>query len=354
MEKQWIPQQKTSDAPVALLKNFIGSIGFPISRATIENDTRAHREFPSLSFGALTELLAQWGIKTLAFNSTLNDLPNLTVPCITFIHEAYGNLKTGNFVLFFGVKEGVVNYLHTRKGWVLESVEEFDKKWAKAVLVITEIVSTGEADFAEKEAAYIEEKNANPELKHLQIKDDFLTDEECDYVINLAQSMLKPSQLMGETNVTDFGRTSHTAEFHVLPTDAVLNGIRTKAAALISMPESHFEFFQCVAYDPNQEYQNHYDTFDEQSERGRKTIAEGGQRKYTLLAYLNDDFEGGGTHFPNLDVLVQPKKRRVVIFNNLDEQGHVLKAAYHAGLPVTRGRKYAINIWVRTKPFING
>ena len=155
---------------------------------------------------------------------------------------------------------------------------------------------------------------------------------------------------MGEINIADYGRTSYSAEFHVLPTDPILNGIRKKASELIKMPESHFEFFQCVAYDPNQEYQNHYDTFDENSERGKKTIEEGGQRKYTLLAYLNDDFEGGGTHFPNLDILVQPKKRRVVIFDNLNEEGKVQKAAYHAGLPVTIGRKYAINIWVRTKP----
>ena len=116
------------------------------------------------------------------------------------------------------------------------------------------------------------------------------------------------------------------------------------------MPENNFEFFQCLYYDPGQEYMNHYDTFDETSERGKKVVQETGQRKYTILAYLNDDFEGGGTYFPNLDLLVQPRKGRVVIFDNLDENGQVLKAAYHAGLPVTTGRKYAVNIWVRNKP----
>lgn len=353
MEKQWFPQQRTIDAPIALLKNFIFNIGFPISRSTIETDTKAHKEFPFLSIGALGEILDKWGIKTLAFNCEIKDLSDLPIPSVTFIHETIGNDKLGNFILFFGVNDGVINYLHTRKGWVLEPIEEFEKKWAKAVLVITEIVSEGESDLEEKEKAYIQTKNSNPDLKHVIIKDDFLTDEECNYVINLSMSMLKRSTLMAETNIVDYGRTSYSAEFHVLPTDPILNGIRKKAAELIKMPENHFEFFQSVAYDPNQEYQNHYDTFDENSEHGRKTIEESGQRKYTLLAYLNDNFEGGGTHFPNLDILVQPKKGRVVIFNNLDNDGMVLKAAYHAGLPVTKGRKYAINIWVHTKPVRN-
>ncbi len=353
MEKQWFPQRKTIDAPIALLKNFIFNIGFPISRSTIESDTKAHPEFPFLSFGALNQILDKWGIKTISFNCELKDLADLPIPTVSFIHEKIGNEKSGNFILLFGIKDGVINYLHTRKGWVLEPLEEFEKKWAKAVLVITEITSEGEADIDEKEQAYLHIKNSNPELKHVKIKDDFLTDDECEYVINLSKSMLKRSTLMGEVNIEDHGRTSYSAEFHVLPTDPILNGIRKKASELIKMPESHFEFFQCVSYDPNQEYQNHYDTFDDSSERGRKAIEEGGQRKYTMLAYLNDDFEGGGTHFPNLDVLVTPKKRRVVIFNNLDEDGKILPSAFHAGLPVTVGRKYAINIWVRTKPVRN-
>lgn len=72
-----------------------------------------------------------------------------------------------------------------------------------------------------------------------------------------------------------------------------------------------------------------------------------------MLAYLNDDFDGGATYFPNVDILVHPKKKRVVIFNNLDDNGKVIKTAFHAGLPVTKGRKYAVNIWVREKPIRN-
>lgn len=350
MERTWFPQRNASDASVALLKNFIFNLGFPLSRKTIEADVRGHKEFPYLSIEALVSILGSWGIKSAAFNCKVQMLNEMPVPSITFIHEQNDDVKMGNFVLFFGIKDGIVNYLHMRRGWVLEPIAEFEKKWAKAMLAILEITSEGEQDVDAKEEEYTRAWNANPDLQHIKVKDDFLTDEECDHVLSLAENIFKRSRLMDETNIEGYGRTSYSAELHIFPNDPVLLRIRKKASELIGMPESNFEHFQCVSYDPNQEYQNHYDTFDESSERGRKTIDEGGQRKYTLLAYLNDDFEGGGTHFPNVDVLVQPKKRRVVIFNNLGEDGKVLKAAYHAGLPVTVGRKYAINIWVRTKP----
>lgn len=189
----------------------------------------------------------------------------------------------------------------------------------------------------------------NPDLKNVTIHDDFLTDDECKYIIDLAETVFEPSKLMGEENFVGFGRNSRTA-FLMFREDKILNGIKKRASELIKLPESHFEFFQCVSYDPGQEYAHHFDTFDENTESGRKEIEEWGQRKYTLLAYLNDDFEGGCTQFPNLNLSVQPKKRSVIVFNNLDENEKVIGEAFHAGLPVTAGRKYAMNIWVRNKP----
>lgn len=350
MEKTWYPQQNNADAIPALLKSFINHIEFPVSRLTIEKEVKEYPGFPFLSFGDIVKLLERWGLKSAVYNCEIGDLKDLPPASLFFIHEKEDNIKSGAFVMFNGIKENTVEYLHPRKGWVLELIEIFEKKWAKAALSLTEAVSEGEPDFEAKENEYIKIKSTNPDLKHIQIIDDFLTDEECDYIMGVSKSKFQPSKLMTEKDEKGFGRDSFSAELHVFPNDEVLNSIRSKAARLIKMPESHFEYFQCLYYDPGQEYMNHYDTFDETTDRGKKLVFEKGQRKYTILAYLNDDFEGGGTHFPNLDLLVQPKKRRIVIFNNLDENNQVLKASFHAGLPVTKGRKYSVNIWVRNKP----
>lgn len=352
MEKTWFPQQSVSDAPVALLKNFIHYSEIPVSKLTVEKETRQHPEFPMLSFGAYIEILKNWGIEAAAYPLEFEKLTEIPSPSILFLHDKRGHIKVGEFVMFHRLNEDEVEYLHPRKGWVYESAPDFNSKWAKAALSLISMESEGEIDFEKKEREYFEARKSNADLKILRVRDNFLTDEECDYIIGLSESKFERSKIMSHEIIEDHGRTSFSAVLR-FPEDDVLDVIRKRAARLIEMPESHFESIQCVSYDKNQKYINHYDTFDETTERGRKTVEEGGQRKYTLLAYLNDDFEGGSTHFPLLDILVQPKKRSVVIFDNLDENGKVLEAAMHAGLPVSKGRKYAINMWVRNKPLKN-
>jgi prolyl 4-hydroxylase len=350
MQKNWYPQRNTIDAPVALIKNFIHYLKYPVSKFTIEKDAQEQSDYPlNISLATYMKLLEKWGIQHKAFKCGLENLKDIASPSILFMHEVTNTIE-GNFVMFYAVKDNEIEYLDARKGWVIEPLEEFGKKFG-GVALSAQSITRAESEFEEKEKAYEAKKFANPDLKNVQIKDNFLTDEECEYIIKLSTPEFNKSKLMGEENIVGFGRTSYTAELHVFPNDNILNNIKKRASQLINIPESYFEFFQCVSYDRTQEYANHYDTFDETTENGKRTILEGGQRKYTILAYLNDDFAGGGTHFPNLDLLVEPKKRRVVVFNNLDENEKVIKAAYHAGLPVTTGRKYAMNIWVRNKPF---
>lgn len=349
MNKVWFPQQNNADSLPALLKSFIHHIEFPVSRQTIEKDVQEYPGFPVFSFESVSKILEKWGLKSVIYNCNWEHLKEIPSPSLLFINEVEENTKVGGFVMFYGMRENTVEYLHSRKGWVLEPKDLFEKKWAKVALSLTEATSEGELDFEEKEKQYAEKKSSNPELKNILFKTDFLSDEECDYIISLAETNFKRSRVMADKKEEQAGRTSYSAEL-VFPQDEKLNIIRKRASDLLKFPESHFEFFQCVSYEAGQEYQNHYDTFDQTIESGKIEVEKNGQRKYTMLVYLNDDFVGGGTYFPNLDLLVLPKKRSVVVFNNLDENGQVIKAAFHAGLPVTTGRKYAINMWVRNKP----
>lgn len=351
MEKYWLPQRNMLDSPIALLKNFIYYVKHPISRSTIEEETLEFPNFPNVTLATYMQLLENWGVEQVAFKCEMENLKDIASPSILFITDDPENKTEGEFVMFYEVKENNIEYLHTRKGWIIETLEDFSKKFGKVAISAKSLKTKGEIDFEKKEKEYEEKKLANPALKNVRVIDDFLTDKECEYIINLAQPVFKRSLVTGtEKDIVHEGRTSYTAGLDVFAKDEILLSIRMRAAELLNMPETHFEHFQCVSYDKTQELINHFDTFDETTERGRKIVEEKGQRKYTMLAYLNDDFIGGGTHFPNLDLLVQPKKRAVVIFNNLDDNGNVIPAAFHAGLPVTQGRKYAMNMWVCTKP----
>jgi radical SAM protein with 4Fe4S-binding SPASM domain len=58
---------------------------------------------------------------------------------------------------------------------------------------------------------------------------------------------------------------------------------------------------------------------------------------FTLMIYLNDDFEGGGTYFPDIDRVVSPKAGAALMFP------HSLR---HEGQRLLGGTKYALHTFV--------
>lgn len=61
-------------------------------------------------------------------------------------------------------------------------------------------------------------------------------------------------------------------------------------------------------------------------------------RKFTTVLYLNEEFEGGETHFPTLDILVKPDKNKILGFG-CDEK------YVHGVMPTTGGIRKAFICW---------
>lgn len=61
-------------------------------------------------------------------------------------------------------------------------------------------------------------------------------------------------------------------------------------------------------------------------------------RDFSMLIYLNDDYEGGGLYFKGLNFFYQPRAGDLVIFPS----GHVFS---HESLPIKQGVKYALVTW---------
>ncbi len=81
-------------------------------------------------------------------------------------------------------------------------------------------------------------------------------------------------------------------------------------------------------------------------------IARNGQRTVTFFVYLNDlpDEESGGeTAFKELNIKVKPKRGRAVFWYDLHADGEGDTRTLHAGLPVIKGTKFAMNIWIRDR-----
>jgi len=83
---------------------------------------------------------------------------------------------------------------------------------------------------------------------------------------------------------------------------------------------------QLVRYKPGGHYAVHADAgFDLQS------------RYFSVLCYLNSDFEGGHTSFPSLNYSVIPESGKAIVFPS---------QYLHCAEPVTKGEKYVLVAWV--------
>ena len=118
----------------------------------------------------------------------------------------------------------------------------------------------------------------------------------------------------------------------------------------------HSEPLQLLRYEDGQRYGEHHDFIE-----GQELLA-CGPRVFTLLLYLSDVEEGGETRFAEtraeeesrVIVDVEPKKGRAVLWPSVTSDDPNVKdeRTGHEALPVTRGTKYAANVWVHLFDFV--
>lgn len=130
---------------------------------------------------------------------------------------------------------------------------------------------------------------------------EFLTDEECDHLVSVAQAGLTHSGVVdtetGGSSISDI-RTSMGA-FIPRGLDAIVQGVEQRIAEWSMIPEENGEAIQVLRYEKSQEYRAHYDYFFHKGGEANNRIA-------TALLYLSEVEEGGETVFPNTAV---PKAR---------------------------------------------
>ena len=114
------------------------------------------------------------------------------------------------------------------------------------------------------------------------------------------------------------------------------------------------EPFAVLHYAPGEEYGEHYDYLDPAIPAYAAELAQRGQRVATCLMYLNDDYEGGETDFPKLDVSFKGKKGDALIFFSVDASGRPDARTVHAGRTPTRGEKWLLSQFFRNRAVVGG
>ena len=70
-------------------------------------------------------------------------------------------------------------------------------------------------------------------------------------------------------------------------------------------------------------------------------------RTHTILLYLNENYEGGETEFPNLNKQFKLNTGDILYFHNFDSYGNPTQLALHQGNVVKSGEKLICNLWVK-------
>lgn len=172
---------------------------------------------------------------------------------------------------------------------------------------------------------------------------NFLSPDECAYLVHSSARFLKPSTVVDPRSgqlISDPVRTSDYAAFPLALENPVVRAINLRIAAASATLPSQGEPLQVLRYQPGQEYKLHYDALPNSEN----------QRVFTFLIYLNDDFEGGSTVFPNAGRKFRGKMGDAILFANVTENGEIEAQALHAGDPVTSGTKYLASRWIRCQP----
>jgi prolyl 4-hydroxylase len=175
-----------------------------------------------------------------------------------------------------------------------------------------------------------------------------------DMVINLAAPLVQRSQIVdassGEVRA-DPMRTSSHVTFGPRQHDHVLDALERCISRVCGMPALNGEFLQILRYRLGEEFRPHVDYFNESAAGAYRSLADGGQRAKTVLMYLNDDYTGGSTSFPRLQLDVRGGRGDMLHFHNLgaDRLGH--RDSLHAGTPVKSGEKWLLSQWIRSQSY---
>jgi len=173
---------------------------------------------------------------------------------------------------------------------------------------------------------------------------NFLNKQECEKIIDLISTKLRPSGLSSFEADNSF-RTSRTCDLGTLD-DPFMEDIDNRICQIIGIDSSYSEVVQGQYYETGQQFKAHTDYFE--LNEIVKYGGQMGQRTYTMMVYLNDVQEGGETAFVNINEEFKPKQGMALIWNSLNPDGSPNIDSMHFAKPVIKGHKAVITKWFRS------
>ncbi|XP_009776785.1 probable prolyl 4-hydroxylase 10 [Nicotiana sylvestris] len=282
-------------------------------------------------------------------------------------HSRVGPRKSSNSTLIFGgfiMISFVVLILLAFGIFSIPSSTRGSQKAHDLSSIAHNTVQRGDDDDEGKGDQWVEVISLEPRA---YIYHNFLSKEECEYLISLAKPHMQKSTVVDSATgkSKDSRVRTSSGTFLARGRDKVIRNIEKKIADFTFIPVEHGEGLQVLHYEVGQKYEPHYDYFlDEFNTKN------GGQRIATVLMYLSDVEEGGETVFPaakgNYSAVpwwnelsecgkdglsVKPKRGDALLFWSMKPDATLDPSSLHGGCPVIKGNKWSSTKWIRVHEY---
>lgn len=244
-----------------------------------------------------------------------------------------------------------------RRAWVYMTHAGIGRKAdpAAAMKMLAELAK--EDRFAALQLAFLDHLTCDKRLAEVQPKivshDPYIalypqlfSAAECKYLAVLGTPWLEKAAILdlaGQGRTDDKIRDAQSCSIPNLAEDLVVQKINACIAKATGTEPGWGEPLNILKYSPGQQYKPHHDG------TGSDNVS---VRVLTALIWLNDQFEGGETDFPKINVRVRGGVGDMLVFRNIREDGQFDDRMIHAGLPVTHGVKWMASRWIRAESFL--
>ena len=176
----------------------------------------------------------------------------------------------------------------------------------------------------------------------------------CHHLIGIsAPGLQKASIFNAETGAPEADPQKDCMQRIFIPVemDLISHALSVRMAACAGMPIEHGEYLQVLFYSPGEVFVPHLDGFEGTPETN-SDLMRGGQRVRSVLLYLNDDYEGGETHFCVMNEKIKGSEGEAIVIHNTLEDGTLDDQSVYEAFPTTDGGKWTASLYLRESPFV--
>lgn len=185
-----------------------------------------------------------------------------------------------------------------------------------------------------------------------RIVDNFVSQEEAAKIVNFVKD-IEPWEYGG----SDFWDNRSLNAINVYEQrdkeiGALLYSIRQRLGEKIKELYGHSEIypdlFQVVRWFPGMKQDPHADDMTDAMEHEKHLVEWFNHREYGAIIYLNDDYEGGHTYYPNHGIEIIPKAGTLAVHPG--DPNHL-----HGVTEVQGGMRYTLaSFWTQNKEYFDG